>query len=151
MSNLAKTLLALAVLAVGYMVYKRLKKKPMPTPGPTTNGPQMGDGNLPSDGSDPTFTPCSPVGMDHGCSGNYQDTCGSINWGNPTVNLGCCGEVVYNLQCGLNQLQAFGLLQDGKYGPNTQQALMTVKSQQTCPPDIPGVSFQVPTNLDCED
>ena len=143
---------AIAVLGIAYLIFRLIRDRTRTYEmGPPSNGPQIGDGNLPSDGSDPTFTPCSAVGMDYGCSGNYQDTCGSINWGNPTVNLGCCGEMVYNLQCGLNQLQAFGLLQDGKYGPNTQQALMTVKSQQTCPPDIPGVSFQVPQNLDCTD
>lgn len=141
MSNLAKTLLALAVLAVGYMVYKRLKKKPMPTPGPTTNGPQMGDGNLPSDGSDPTFTPCEPVAMDYGCSGNYQDACGTINFTNPQANTGCCGEMVYKFQCALNQYQAFGLEEDGKYGPMTLQAHQTIRSQQATPPSFPGVNF----------
>ena len=133
-------LLVGAALVVGYLLLKNRKPKPTP-PAPTTNGREVGDGNLPSDGSDPTFTPCAPVAMDYGCSGNYQDTCGTINFGNPQSNVGCCGEMVYKFQCALNQYQAFGLEEDGQYGPLTLQAHQTIRSQAAIPPNFPGVNF----------
>ena len=37
--------------------------------------------------------------------------------------------------------QAFGLVEDGKYGPATLQAHEAIRSQQAIPPSFPGVNF----------
>lgn len=142
MSKTGKVILILAVLAVAYFVYRRVRNnRSTNIPNSPTNGPQIGDGDLVNSGGDPTFVPCAPVAMDFGCDANYNDTCGSINFINPASNTGCCGEQVYRFQCALNQRQAFGLVEDGKYGPATLQAHETIRSQQAIPPSFPGVTF----------
>ena len=134
MNKTATFLLVGAALVGGYLL---LKKRNKPTPqGPTTNGPQIGDGDLATPAE-----PIPPVEDDFGCGGNFQDVCGTINFVNPASNVGCCGKQVYNFQHRLNQYGAFGLVEDGKYGNTTKQAHDTVRSGQAIPPDFPGVNF----------
>ncbi len=143
MSKTGKVILSLAVLGIAYVVYRRFRarRKGEGVFNTVTNGPQIGDGGLVNGGGDPTLVPCAPVAMDYGCDATYNNTCGSINFINPSINTGCCGEQVYRFQCALNQRQAFGLVEDGKYGPATLQAHEAIRSQQAIPPSFPGVNF----------
>jgi hypothetical protein len=138
MSNLAKALLVVATLAVAYMIFRKVKGGPKPLTPPSTNGPQIGSGDLGTTGA-----PTTQVDVNYGCvSGSaYANTCTTINFTNPQSNMGCCGRQVYNFQVALNNYQAFGLEEDGKYGPATLQAHQAIRSQQAIPPDLPGVNF----------
>ena len=139
MSKTAKILLSLAVLGVAYVVYRKIRKSRTTTLVPnSTNGPQIGDGGLPSGGSSEP-----PVDTNFGCvSGSaYANTCTTINFTNPDANMGCCGRQVYNLQRGLNQLLSLGLVEDGKYGTATKQGHVQARQAAATPTDFPGVNF----------
>lgn len=139
MSKTAKVLLSLAVLGIAYVVYRKIRKSRTTTLVPnSTNGPQIGDGSLPSGGnSEPE------VDVNFGCvSGSaYANTCTSINFTDPESNVGCCGRQVYHLQRGLNQLLSLGLVEDGKYGSATKQGHVQARQAAATPTDFPGVNF----------
>lgn len=138
MSKTLKVLLAVAVLSIAYVVYRRFLNSRNVTIVSSTSGPQIGDGGL-----NTTAETIPTVDVNYGCvSGSaYANTCTSINFVNPDANMGCCGRQVYNLQHSLNQLLALGLVEDGQYGPATKQGHEQARQAAATPSDFPGVNF----------